>query len=160
MKEPQALQELLERLVAGLGPENAMETARLFGAWDQIVGPEVSGRCTPTSLKKGVLKVQTDSAAWAGEFRYLAPQVIRRINQKLGSEVVCKIEPWVPAAGGRESKKLPPAAAKSAPRQPAAVPNRDDLEEAGELTDGIADQRLAEATKRALLAGKMRQKGG
>lgn len=160
MKDPLPLSEMLEKLVAGLGPENPMETARLFGAWEQIVGPEVAGRCSPTSLKKGVLKVQADSAAWASEFRYLAPEVINRINQRLGKGVVTKIEPWVPAAGGKGLKAPSRSSLKTPKNQAVVAPTAVDLEEAESLTGGIADQRLAEATKRALLAGKMRKKGG
>lgn len=160
MKDPAPLSEMLEKLVAGLGPENPMETAKLFGAWDQIVGPEVAGRCSPTSLKKGILKVRADSAAWASEFKYLAPEVVRRINQKLGPGVVTKIEPWVPAAGGKGAR----APSGSTPKIQRAIvigsPTSEELEEADSMTGSIADKRLAEATKRALLAGKMRKKGG
>jgi len=72
-----------------------MESARLFAGWQDIVGNDIAAKCQPTSLKQGVLKVKTSSPAWASEFRYLAPAVIKRVNEELGSEVVKQIQPWI-----------------------------------------------------------------
>lgn len=85
----------MAQLAAGLGLEHPMESARLFSAWPAIVGPDVAAKCRPTGLKNGVLKVRTSSAAWASEFRYLAPEMIKRVNAELGKQVVKEIKPWV-----------------------------------------------------------------
>ncbi len=74
---------------AGVGAD--LTRATLFGRWEQIVGAEVAGRCTPTSLVDGELVVQAESTAWATQIRLLAPQLLARINAELGARSVLRI---------------------------------------------------------------------
>lgn len=98
--EPASIGRLVAQLAADLGIEHPMESARLFSAWEAIVGPEVGAKCRPTALKNGILKVRTASAAWASEFRYLAPEMIKRVNKELGADIVKEIKPWVDTRPG------------------------------------------------------------
>ncbi|MGH2772278.1 MAG: DUF721 domain-containing protein [Actinomycetota bacterium] len=95
MPDPDPLASLLAKAAESLGIQNPIQAARLFRDWEEIVGATVAGKCRPVALKGGVLKVRTASAAWASEFRYLAPSVIARINGELGAEVVTEILPAV-----------------------------------------------------------------
>lgn len=95
MNEPVPIAGLIAKLAADLGIEHPIESARLFWDWDNIVGAQVAARCRPTSLKEGVLKVKTSSATWAAECRYLAPEMINRVNKELGKSIVKEIRPWV-----------------------------------------------------------------
>lgn len=101
MPEPSSIGGLLAKLAANLGVEHPIESARLFSTWATIVGPEVAAKCLPTGLKDGVLKVRTSSPAWASEFRYLAPEIIKRVNAELGKQVVKEIKPWVDTHRGK-----------------------------------------------------------
>jgi len=98
-KDPVGIKALLEQLALRLGLDNPLQTARLFSSWEAIVGPEVAAKCTPTSLKDGLLKVKTSSPGWASEFRYLAPEVIKRVNHELGAPIVKQVKAWVQTAG-------------------------------------------------------------
>lgn len=147
----------LGALVRSWGMENPIETARIFSAWEQIVGPEVSARCQPSSLKGGVLKVRTESAVWASEFRYLSADVIRRINSELGKEIVREVKPWVKAGVG-ENRAMPQ---RSSPAQPATSRSSAQMaREAAEVARGIKDPQLARALSKAVLAAKISQEGG
>lgn len=88
MSEPGPLRDLLKELGKRWGMDNPIETARAFSHWERIVGAEVAARCKPLSIQAGVLKVGTESAAWASELRYLAPAVARRVNDDVGTELV------------------------------------------------------------------------
>lgn len=80
------------KIVRRLGVEHPDETARLFSAWDEIVGPMVSSRCEPVSLKDGILTVKAPSPAWAAELRYLSPELIRRANEQLGKPLIREVK--------------------------------------------------------------------
>ncbi|MGI8426816.1 MAG: DUF721 domain-containing protein [Actinomycetota bacterium] len=95
MSDPLKLGSLLAQLAAKWGMDYPMESARLFAGWQDIVGAEIAAKCQPTALKQGVLKVKTSSPAWASEFKYLAPAVIKRVNEELGHPVVKEIRPWI-----------------------------------------------------------------
>lgn len=144
----------LAALARGWGFERPAETARIFASWEQIVGPEVAARCRPTSLRSGVLKVRTESAVWASEFRYLAADVIGRINAELGAEIVREVKPWVKAGVG-ENRPMP----QRSPQAPPATTrgNAQMAREAAEVARGIKDPQLAEALRKALLAAKISQ---
>lgn len=154
------------------GLEHPIETAKVFGHWSEIVGDQVASRCEPLALGRGILKVRAATPAWANELRYLAPEVVRRVNAAVGTGsapgVVRELKVVVAGAapaGGRANRRLPHAAPAeeqpAAPTTPRPGPRvlHGTAPCAGEidrLVAGIADERLAAATKRALLAAKTR----
>jgi hypothetical protein len=163
-----------------------METARVFGAWKELVGEQVAARCEPASLGRGVLKVWAASPPWASELRYLAPEVIRRVNAGVGREVVRELKVALrpasappsgrrgggPAGGPGEGRTCRAPSRRylsrgaedgerTAPPRQEREPGRGvppaGAEEAASvdaLVAGIGDERLAAATKRAVLAAK------
>jgi len=160
------------------GLHNPLEIARVFGSWKEMVGEQVAARCEPASLGQGVLKVWAASAPWANELKYLAPEVIRRVNAAVGQEVVRELKVALrpgPASGdgpgrrgtgremGRRSGRQSAAFRESdeAFEQPATHPTAaspelasPDVAAAEAMVVPIGDERLAEATKRAVLAAK------
>lgn len=165
MPDPGSIGEVLRKIASKLGIDHPAETARLFAAWEQIVGREVAARCEPESLRGGVLKVRTDSAAWASELRYLAPEIESRINRELGREVVTEVKASVGprrasgfSEGVRERQLHPPP--QEPPGNPRQEPEGSGREDTVEEPLQIADDKLREATKRALLAAKMKKRGG
>jgi hypothetical protein len=137
--------------------EHPAETARIFASWEQIVGPEVAARCRPTSLKGGVLKVRTESAVWASEFRYLSADVIARINSELGKPVIREVKPWV-KAGVEENGGMP---RRSIHAMPATTKGSAQMaREAAEVARSVKDPQLSEALRKAILAAKISQGQG
>ncbi len=141
-----------------MGFQHPMATAKVFACWRELVGDQVAARCDPAGLSRGVLKVWAATPAWASELRYLAPEMIRRVNAGVGTVLVSEVKvsvrpPDGPAAGHRDGPTRAPAAA------PSKVPPREGLAlNVDELVRGIGDERLAAATKRALLAAKTHPK--
>jgi hypothetical protein len=191
-RDPAPIRNLLLDGARRWGLDHPIETARVFGGWKELVGDQVAARCEPASLGRGVLKVWAASPPWASELRYLAPEVIRRVNAGVGREVVRELKvalrpasgplsgrlsgtaPGGPGGGrklrapgrrylaggeedwGRAAPPSPPAGPGPG-AAPSGGPSAREVERAGELVAPIADERLAEATKRAVLAAKMRQ---
>jgi predicted nucleic acid-binding Zn ribbon protein len=105
-RDPQPLGRAIDRLLADRGWETPAAVGGVIGRWAQIVGAEVAAHCTPESFDDGVLRVGTDSTAWATQVRLLAPQVVRRLNEELGRGTVTRIEVHGPSGpswrrGGR-----------------------------------------------------------
>lgn len=99
MGEPESISGPLAELARGLGLPEPVAASRLFGSWSEIVGEAVASRSRPVSLRKGELRVITDSAAWAAQLRYLAPEVIRRVNEALGRDLVRNVTATVRPEG-------------------------------------------------------------
>jgi predicted nucleic acid-binding Zn ribbon protein len=91
-RDPQALTDMLGKLVVDQGWEVDLNVQGIFGRWSELVGGEVSAHSVPESFNDGRLVVRTDSTAWATQLRLLAPMVIRTINEHVGHGTVRVIE--------------------------------------------------------------------
>lgn len=105
MTEPADIRGILSQLARRWGLENPNEMVGLFRDWDSIVGEGVAERCQPVSLKDGVLKVVSNNPAWAAELRYLAPEIVRRVNEELKEGLVTEVKVAVARPGQAPSQK-------------------------------------------------------
>lgn len=153
MNEPTPLRHILTEQARRWGMDRPLESVRLFRSWEAVVGERVALRCQPVSLREGVLKVRTASAAWAAELRYLAPMVVQKVNRELGAELVEELKVTLlrePSGSGSRREVVPrPKPAAS----PGTLAGRG-LSEAEALCSAIPDERLAEAARRALAAAR------
>ena len=90
-RDPQLLGPTLDRLVAERGWQTDAAVGGVMGRWDSIVGPEVAAHATPVSYDDGELVVQADSTAWATQIRLLAPALLARLADDLGSGTVSSV---------------------------------------------------------------------
>ncbi|MGH3544901.1 MAG: DUF721 domain-containing protein [Mycobacteriales bacterium] len=67
------------------GWEQAHTQARIFGAWDQLVGADLAAKCHPVSLREGELVVSATSTAWATALRMLIPSILKGVRSGLRS---------------------------------------------------------------------------
>lgn len=97
-RDPQRFGVVLQRLVQVRGWQRQTARARVFGLWDQIVGPELAEHCRPVKLEDGELTVEADSTAWATQLRLLYGKLLSRITADLGRGVVTKLHIHGPVA--------------------------------------------------------------
>lgn len=120
---PRRLGELLGSMGGSLGATNPAQTGKLWSGWRQIVGPEVARHAEPTSLRGGVLRVRTDSPAWATEIAYLGAEIRRRANETLGSETVRQVRVWTgPGAMHDPADARPPTPVERSQKQRSSDP--------------------------------------
>lgn len=91
-RDPQLVDNALERLISNHGWELDLRVQSVFGRWAELVGDEVASHCTPESFADTRLVVRTDSTAWATQLKLLAPTVVRRLNEELGHGTVTVID--------------------------------------------------------------------
>ncbi len=91
-RDPQLLDATVGRLVEDHGWDVDLRVAGVFARWAELVGDEVARHVTPESFSDGVLTVRTDSTAWAAQLKYLAPELVRRLNNELGHGTVTLVE--------------------------------------------------------------------
>lgn len=108
-RDPQPLGRSIERLLADHGWQTDAAVGGVIGRWAELVGPELAAHCTPERYDQGQLEVLADSTAWATQLRYLAPDLVRRLNAELGHGVVTAVVVRGPTApiwrrGGRSVK--------------------------------------------------------
>jgi hypothetical protein len=101
------LRDLLGEAGSRLGMERAAEAGALWTRWEEVVGPTIAGHAEPTSLRRGVLKIRTDSPSWATELGYLREQVMAAANELLGSRIVTEVQVWTAPGPIRKRRPTP-----------------------------------------------------
>jgi predicted nucleic acid-binding Zn ribbon protein len=97
-RDPQLFGVMLERIMKQRGWQKPAAEAKVFGAWEKVVGPDVAQHSRPVKLDAGVLTVEAESTAWATQLRLLAGNLLKRIAAEVGHNVVTKLNIHGPAA--------------------------------------------------------------
>lgn len=94
MNEVSRLRDLLDGITGRFGMEAAVATGAVWDRWPEIVGYSIALHAEPTSLRRGVLRVRTDSPVWATEIGYLTDGIRVRANEVAGRELVREVRIW------------------------------------------------------------------
>ena len=97
-RDPQLFGVMLERIMKQRGWQKPAAEAKVFGAWEKVVGPDVAKHSRPVKLDAGVLTVEAESTAWATQLRLLCGNLLKRIAAEVGHNVVTKLNIHGPAA--------------------------------------------------------------
>ena len=68
------------------------ELTSLFSLWDDVVGEAVAKNAKPAGFKGKILLVNVVSSVWIQELQYYKKDMIRKLNEALGKELVCDIK--------------------------------------------------------------------
>ncbi len=97
-RDPQTIEAVVSRLVEDHGWAVDLRVQGIFARWAELVGADVAEHARPEHYADAKLTVRTDSTAWATQLRLLAPSIVRRLNEELGSETVRIVEVRGPEA--------------------------------------------------------------
>jgi predicted nucleic acid-binding Zn ribbon protein len=85
------LGEALEELVEKLGIKKKLREYEAVERWEEVVGQQIGRVTRATKITKGVLFVRVRTGTWRNELRMRKQEIIRKINQVLGDEIVVDI---------------------------------------------------------------------
>ncbi|GFO60898.1 hypothetical protein GMST_32230 [Geomonas silvestris] len=142
MKRPAALSDLLRAFLSGTPAEKRLYEGRIWLVWDQAVGERIASHAQPSAYREGTLTVTVDSAPWMQQLTYLKKELIAKVNDELGQEMVREIYM-------KAGRIAPPAQKKP------HVPKRRELSdvEATEITEqtaSISDPELRTVLERLI----------
>lgn len=86
---PRPLAEGLQELAAALAPASTL--ARVQEAWERALGAAIADAAQPAAEREGVLTVVCESSVWAQELELMGPELIARLNDALGGEVLVRL---------------------------------------------------------------------
>jgi predicted nucleic acid-binding Zn ribbon protein len=90
-RDPQLFGKLVSRVSLDRGWSARLTDATVMGRWPTLVGAEIADHCTPLSLRDGELVLQAESTAWATQLRTLQRQILGRLADAVGRDVVKRI---------------------------------------------------------------------
>ena len=100
---PEAVGDILESVLDGLGLRARFAERRLLDDWAAIVGERIAAHCRAVDIADGVLVVDGDHGAWRQELTLLFPDIVRKYNRKYGADTVREIR-WRSRGRGPRSR--------------------------------------------------------
>ena len=89
----------ISRLFGRLGLERGLLGWRAVDEWPRLVGTRVARHTHAISFRDGRLHVEVEGSAWMHELGFLKRDLVRTINQHLGSECVKDVRFIAPRGG-------------------------------------------------------------
>jgi predicted nucleic acid-binding Zn ribbon protein len=88
-RSPRQLTAAFGRLADDLAPQTVL--ADVQRAWPGVVGPSIAEQASPTAERAGVVTISCAAAVWAQELDLMGPQIVSRLNAKLGRGAVQRL---------------------------------------------------------------------
>ena len=86
---PRPLSHAIEAAVGDLAPRTPL--ARVQAVWTEAVGECNAAQGTPVRLAAGRLTVYCEHSGWAENLQLLGLEIARRLNERIGDDVVREI---------------------------------------------------------------------
>lgn len=83
-----SLGEVLGELVGTLGIHAQLQRHEVVNLWPQVAGEKVSKVTRAREVRDGKLFVEVESSAWRNELFYLKYELVKKINSRVGAQVV------------------------------------------------------------------------
>lgn len=94
----EALDSVLKREITRRGWQRDLAGGWVFNNWPELVGVKIAQHTTVQMLKEKTLFISCDSTAWATQLRVMQRQLLQKISEKTGPNVVEELKIFGPAA--------------------------------------------------------------
>lgn len=71
-----------------LGLERTLAAERAVVIWPELVGAKAAEHARAVAVDSGVLIVMVDSPTWSTQLLYLKPQLLKKLDRRLGSGLI------------------------------------------------------------------------
>lgn len=88
MDKPAHLGRILQQAIQSSRIDVDLGAYRLWQQWEDMVGPTIAENTRPEAIKGKLLLVNVSSAPWMQQLQFLKPELIEKLNETLGKEVV------------------------------------------------------------------------
>jgi predicted nucleic acid-binding Zn ribbon protein len=89
--KPKAAEELgsvINKIVSDSDIGKKIKKFNIFNHWSDIVGSDIGNKTKPEKLLRQTLYISVTSSTWANELSMMAPQLIGRINNFIGDDII------------------------------------------------------------------------
>ena len=82
---PEAISELLPKVLAEMGLGETSDAVQLLRAWDGALGPELAPHTMCEGLRRGVVHAQVRDSAWMQRVQMEKPRIMAALAERLGA---------------------------------------------------------------------------
>ena len=80
---PEAVAELLPRVLDDVGLGATSDAVQLIRIWDETLGPPFAANCRPEGLRNGVVVARVRDSAWMQRIQLEKPRILKRLAEAL-----------------------------------------------------------------------------
>jgi predicted nucleic acid-binding Zn ribbon protein len=108
--EPRPVGDALRAVRRQLGTPAPSVLERVRSLWPEVAGEVLAAHSEPLHLRAGVLRVQVDDQAWAGQFRYLNDTLVEALAAAVPDAAIREISVTAgrPGAGAVPARPADP----------------------------------------------------
>ena len=88
---PQALGELVNRVLADLGAGATARAVRIADRWEEAVGAEIARHSQPVAIRGEVLEVSVDTSVWCQQLQLRTPEILAALRQVNGEDAPSEV---------------------------------------------------------------------
>ena len=77
------LKKILESVMKEKDFTEDIEAYRIFGQWEEIVGPRIAAHTRPVRVTGQVLYVEVDDHLWFAQLKYMKTDMLQRIERAI-----------------------------------------------------------------------------
>jgi hypothetical protein len=141
----------LVKMLKAQGLESRLQEYRIFGQWEKAVGKVIARHAQPCSLHGKKMTLVVDSPAWMQQLSLLKPEIVEKVNRRLGHsairDILLKLGEVAPRAGDA-LEDLPVRADL----------DRDEREKIENALQDLHDPEIREAVRRVMEKDFLRRK--
>ena len=141
----------LVKMLKAQGLESRLQEYRVFGQWEKAVGKVIARHAQPCSLRGKKMTLVVDSPAWMQQLSLLKPEIVDKVNRRLGHnairDIMLKLGEVAPRMG-EVSEDLPVRADL----------DRDEREKIEYTLQDLRDPEIREAVRRVMEKDFLRRK--
>lgn len=97
-RDPRPMSDAVTTLLRRMGWAEQIEITSVTARWREVVGDQIADRCEPLGFEDGVLTVKATSTAWATQLTLMKGQLMHRLNEELGRDLVKELTVLGPTA--------------------------------------------------------------
>ena len=92
MKNVVHIGSVIDGLLKTYRQESDAELAQIWDLWDKLVGDAIAENARPSAFKGKLLLVQVTNSSWLHQLHFLKKDIIQKINDTYGKELVEEIK--------------------------------------------------------------------
>ena len=131
-RKVEKLSATIEKILRDRGWGAKLKEYRIYGVWEKAVGKGIARHARPAGMRGKKLTVLVDSSAWMQQLSLLKPEIMGKVNGRLGEDAIesitLKLGEFEPSAVQHDEYR--PADGKLGPEEQTRIDT---------CVDGIAD---------------------
>jgi predicted nucleic acid-binding Zn ribbon protein len=88
MAKPVRVGDALNKMLKSLGLDKYAKQAEAAQVWPEVVGERIAEVTQVVTVENGVMRVSVRDSLWIQELSFLKNEIISRLNERLGDEII------------------------------------------------------------------------